>query len=445
AFAVTAADRATQLAGPGFDAAVWELWPYLTAGASVHLSDEANRITPESLRDWLVTQRITICFLPTVLTQGIMALEWPPETALRVLLTGGDTLHHNPPPALPFMVVNNYGPTESTVVATSGPVMTDEHPDRLPPIGHPIANTQIYILDSHLKPVSIGVPGELHISGVGLARGYLNRPELTADKFIPNPFSREPGARLYKTGDLARYLPDGNIEFLGRLDHQVKIRGFRIELGEIEAVLSEHPAVRESVVVAMEDMPGDLSASLGAGKCLVAYVVSKQEQEPTMSELRNFLKEKLPDYMVPSAFVFLDALPLTLNGKIDRRALPAPDRVRPELEGTFVAPQTPNEELLAEIWSEILGVERVGIHDNFFELGGHSLLATQVISRVRKTFQVEVPLRTLFEMPTIEEFAEVIIQSQAKGAEQEDLSRMLAELESISDEEARQRLAYESK
>jgi acyl carrier protein len=261
-----------------------------------------------------------------------------------------------------------------------------------------------------------------------LARGYLNRPALTAEKFIENPFSDEPGARLYRTGDLARYLPDGNIEFLGRVDYQVKIRGFRIELGEIEAVLDQHPAVRKVVVLAREDTPGD--------KRLVAYLVPNQEQAHTASELRMFLKEKLPEYMVPSAFVTLDALPLTPIGKVDRRALPAPDRSRPELGGTFVAPRTSVEERLAGIWAQVLGLERVGIHDNFFELGGHSLLATRVISRTCDAFRVELPLRSLFEAPTVADLAVILVQREAEEVDNETLTQMLAELEQLSPEEA---------
>jgi acyl carrier protein len=233
-----------------------------------------------------------------------------------------------------------------------------------------------------------------------VARGYLNRPDLTAENFIPNPFSDKPGARLYKTGDMARYLPDGNIEFLGRVDHQVKIRGFRVELGEIEAVLSGHPKVRETVVMAREDLPGD--------KRLVAYFIVAQEPAPTHDELHGFLKEKLPDYMVPSAFVELKVMPLTPNGKVDRRALPAPDTSRRDLKASFVAPRTLTEEVLANIWAETLGLKRVGVYDNFFELGGHSLLVTRVISRLHKTFQVNLPLRTLFEAPTLADLAERI-------------------------------------
>lgn len=256
------------------------------------------------------------------------------------------------------------------------------------------------MLDANLRPVPVGVPGELHIGGAGLARGYLNRPELTAESFIPNPFSYGSGARLCKAGDLARYLPDGNIEFLGRLDHQVKIRGFRIELGEIEAVLGQHPDVRETAVLAREGKPGD--------KRLVAYVVPRDVQVPAIIELRRFLKEKLPDYMVPSAFVLLDALPLTPNGKVDRRALPVPDMTRPEQEKAYVAPHTPAQEVLAGIWAEVLKLEPVGIHDDFFDLGGHSLLATQVISRVRDAFHVELSLPSLFEGPTVAGLAEII-------------------------------------
>jgi acyl carrier protein len=269
------------------------------------------------------------------------------------------------------------------------------------PIGRPIANTQVYILDQQLQPVAIGVPGELHIGGAGLARGYLNRPELTEEKFIPNSFSNHPDARLYKTGDLVRYLSDGNIEYIGRIDNQVKIRGFRVELGEIEAVLVQHPAVQQAVVLAREYIPGD--------KRLVAYVILNPKQaSTTSSELRSFLKERLPNYMVPSAFVMLEALPMTPNGKVNHRALPDPDWRRPDLEGTFVAPRTPVEQQISEIWAQVLGLERVSIHDNFFELGGHSLLATQVISRLRQTFQVEIPLRTLFELANVADLAEQV-------------------------------------
>jgi acyl carrier protein len=243
------------------------------------------------------------------------------------------------------------------------------------------------------QPVPVGVAGELHIGGAGLARGYWQRPELTAERFIPDPFGLTPGQRLYRTGDLVRYLEDGELEYLGRLDQQVKVRGHRIELGEIEAVLGQHERVRQSVVVAREDVPGQ--------KQLVAYVVSAGEQEVSAGELRSYLGEQLPEYMVPAFFVGLAELPLTLNGKVDRRALPAPEHTRAHSAESYVAARTPVEELLAAIWCEVLGVEQVGVHDNFFHLGGHSLLATQVSSRLRETFQVELPLRALFEYPSV--------------------------------------------
>ena len=305
----------------------------------------------------------------------------------------------------------------------------------LPPIGHPIANSQLYIVDDHLQPVPIGVPGELHISGDGLARGYLNRPELTAEKFIPDPFSDKPGDRLYRTGDLARYLPDGNIEFLGRIDNQVKIRGFRIELGEIEAVLTQHPTIQQAVVVAREESPGD--------KRLVAYVVWNQDQACTANELRSFLKQKLPDYMIPSVFVFKDALPLTPNGKVDRKALPVPDPIRPELEEGFVAPRSPIEEIIAQIWAEVLKVEKIGIHDNFFNLGGHSLLATQAMSRVREKLQMDLPLRVLFEAPTVAALALRIEQHESAADKLEELVSNLTKVELLSEEEAARELVEE--
>ncbi|MBR8829322.1 MAG: amino acid adenylation domain-containing protein [Gomphosphaeria aponina SAG 52.96 = DSM 107014] len=295
-------------------------------------------------------------------------------------------------------VFNLYGPTEATIYST---FTLCKHS---PSIGRPISNTQIYILDSHLKPVPIGVPGELYIGGAGLARGYFNRPELTSEKFIPNPFDNSTNSRLYKTGDLARYLSDGNIEFLGRIDNQVKIRGFRIELGEIEAVLNQHPNIQQTVVIAREDLNGD--------KNITAYLVPQQNQTLTLDEIRNVLKQKLPNYMIPSAFVFLEKMPLTPNGKIDRRALPAPDKSQRHIEPGYIEPRNQTEEILANIWSEILGIEKIGINDNFFELGGHSLLATQIISRAREILNREIPLRQLFEAPTLKEFSQIIETSK---------------------------------
>jgi acyl carrier protein len=299
-------------------------------------------------------------------------------------------------------LINAYGSTEATITsAVYEPVSCRENLGLSSvPIGRPIANTRIYILDRFLHPVPVGVPGELHIGGIGLARGYHNHPKLTAEKFIPNPFSNTRNARLFKTGDWARYLSDGNIELLGRIDHQVKIRGFRVEPGEIEAVLSQHPTVQENVVTIHEDVSGD--------RRLVAYVVTNQHRMASEHELRRFLSERIPDYMVPNAFVSLDALPLTHNGKVDRGALPAPTLSRSGHVGDFVAPRSRAEEVMAAIWADVLGLERVSTYDNFFELGGHSLLATQIISRASEAFEVQLPLRQLFETPTVASLAESI-------------------------------------
>jgi amino acid adenylation domain-containing protein len=397
AFAIVPADRATQHASPGFDAAVWELWPYLTAGASVHVMDEATRVDGEKLRDWIVAKRITVTFLPTPLAERVMVLDWPADTRLRLLLTGADTLHAYPSPTLPFAVVNNYGPTECTVVATSGVVLAGDGGERLPTIGRPIANTQIHILDEQMRPVPPGIPGEIYIGGDGVARGYLNRPDLTAQKFLADPFRAEPAARLYRTGDLGRYLPDGRIAFLGRIDGQVKIRGHRIETDEIAAVLKGHPAVQASVVVAREDRPGE--------RRLVAYVVLQAGVELTHRQLVAALATTLPDYMVPAAFVRLGELPLMPSGKVDLAGLPAPDDTNTLQERTFVAPRTPIEERLAPILAELLALDRVGVSENLFLLGGHSLFGAQVLARVREIFGVAPSLRTLFAGPTIASLA----------------------------------------
>ena len=393
ALAVTPSDRATQLTSPAFDATGWELWPYLTAGASVYLLDEESRVVPELCRDFLLSHGISITFLPTALAESVMALEWPSTTSLRYLLTGADALHHYPSPSLPFALINNYGPTEATVVATFGRVFPTECVAIPPSIGRPIANTQIYLLDEHLRQVPIGTPGELCIGGAGLAKGYLNQPELTAEKFIPHPWSSEPGARLYKTGDLARYLPDGQIAFMGRIDHQMKIRGYRIEPDEIMSVLNEQPAIRMSLVIAREDAPGD--------KRLVAYVVPVPGAHISAGSLREMLAKRLPDYMVPATFVLLEALPVTPNGKVDRAALPAPGATNTLQDTVEALPSTPIQKRLNGIVAPLLGLEQIGIDDNIFLLGGTSLMGTQVIVRVAEAFGVELPLRTLFESPTL--------------------------------------------
>jgi amino acid adenylation domain-containing protein len=429
------------LAPISFDASTFELWAPLLHGARCTLFPERVP-TMESLGRIIKKEQITVLWLTASLFNRV--IDDAPEilAGVRQLLTGGEALsikHVRRAQELleHTQLINGYGPTESTTFACCY-ALSRPLKETLTsvPIGRPISNTRLYILDAQMALVPVGVAGELYISGDGLARGYLNSPELTAERFIHNPFSDDKEARLYKTGDLSRYLPDGNIEFLGRLDHQVKIRGFRIELGEIEAMLGKHPEVKNAIVLASEDDPGE--------KRLVAYIVSKGRMELSIVELRNYLKEKLPEYMLPSAFVSLKELPLTPNGKVDRKALPVPNQERPELGETFVAPRTPVEELLAEIWAQVLGLDQLGINDNFFELGGHSLLATQVISRVINTVRVKVPLRSLFQAPTVADMAVVIVQNQLEKAESKDIDRMLAELEALSDEEARQLLGDEN-
>jgi acyl carrier protein len=305
------------------------------------------------------------------------------------------------------------------------------------PIGRPIANARLYILDRQLQPVPSGVAGEIHIGGAGLARGYLNSPELTAEEFIPDLFSGEPGSRLYRTGDLGRYRSDGNIEFVGRIDHQVKLRGYRIELGEIETALGQHPSVRQCAAAVREEDAGD--------QRLVAYVASQPEIVFDAGELREWLKRRLPAYMIPWAWVRLDDLPLLPNGKIDRAVLPVPDQDRPELGNIYQAPRTPVEDTLAGIWAEVLKVDKIGIYDNFFDLGGHSLLATQIMSRIRSCFSIELPLRTLFESPTIEQMAAAIMEHQMKQSGQEEPERVLFELESPPDEKVHSLVAEEDR
>ncbi len=391
-YEVTPADRATQVAGVGFDASVWELWPYLTAGASVHLPDEETRLAPALLRDWIVGQGISITFLPTPLAEQLLPLVWPADLTLRALLTGGDRLHKYPERSLPFKLFNNYGPTENTVVTTSGLIRPEQANGRAPSIGRPIANTEIYLLDRDLQPVPVGIAGELHIGGKSLARGYLESPELTAQKFIPHPFSAQAGVRLYRTGDVGRYLVNGEIEFIGRRDEQVKVRGFRIELGEIEATLRSHPQIRDAAVTFQEH--------LAEHKQLVAYVVAPKRPAPSGNELRDYLKERLPEYMIPAAYVLLDALPVTANGKVDRRALPAPDSRSAHDESSYVAARTTAEQILVEIWQQVLGVAQVGIHDNFFELGGDSILSIQIVARANRAGLRFSP-KQLFDHPTV--------------------------------------------
>ncbi|MBW4678524.1 MAG: amino acid adenylation domain-containing protein [Microcoleus vaginatus WJT46-NPBG5] len=393
-FDVRSDSRVLQFASFSFDASVSEIFMTLLAGATLVLGTRDSLLPGPALIELCKNQAITTVTLPPSVLAVLPVEEF---ATLQTIIVAGEAssadLAARWIPGRQFF--NAYGPTETTVCATVAECFDSE---KKPPIGRPIANTQVYLLDAQMQPIPIGVPGELHIGGAGLSRGYLNRPELTAEKFIANPFSQDSNSRLYKTGDLARYLPDGTIEYLGRIDNQVKIRGFRIELGEIEADLSQHPDVEEAVVIAREDEPGE--------QRLVAYLVGNEALKA--SELRSVLKEKLPEYMVPAAFVFLPSIPLTSNGKVDRRALPVPDSSRRELTSTFISPRNPIEEVISGIWAEVLHVDRVGIHDNFFELGGHSLLATQVISRLREALQIELPLRYLFESPTVAGLSERI-------------------------------------
>lgn len=416
-YEITAQDRATLIAAPGFDASVWELWPYLAAGASLHIPDEETRISPTRLQSWLIAERISVCFLPTPLAESLLTLRWPQDCALRRMLTGGDRLRRYPLPGLPFELWNNYGPTEYTVVTTSCRVPPLSQSDQTPPIGCPINNTQLYVLDRALQPVPVGVPGELCIGGAGLAHGYLNRPELTAEKFINwsvvsdhnGQRATDNGQRLYKTGDQVRWLADGNIEYLGRLDEQVKIRGLRVEPGEIEAVLRQHPAVRDACIVLKERAAGN---SLLAAYLVLQNKGGSSSGTSSWQELKEWLRAKLPEYMIPSAFVAMEALPLTPSGKIDRRALAAMPLPSLEREAGDFRAQTDAERTIAAIWQEILQVDRVGRHDNFFDLGGHSLLAARIHERLQGSFDQEFSIIELFRHPTVSALAEFLTHKQ---------------------------------
>jgi amino acid adenylation domain-containing protein len=412
AYPLTAGDKVLHKTPLSFDISLTEIfWP-LSSGALLVLAEPGGQKDPAYLTGLIRDEGVTVAqFVPSTLPSFLEDRGVAECTTLRAVLCIGEVL----PPEfvrrfherLGADLYNLYGPTEAAVEATAWACERDAEA-RTVPIGRPVANATIWILSPELEPVPVGVPGEIYIGGVGLARGYLGRPDLTAAAFVPDPFSGEPGARLYRTGDLARLLPGGEIDFFGRLDHQVKVRGFRIELGEIETVLQRHPAVREAVVVAREEGPGD--------NRLVAYLVPAggAGEAPSVPDLRHYVRESLPDYMVPTAFVALDSLPRLPNGKVDRKALPAPDADRPELGRPYVAPRTATEDVLAAIWRDVLGLERVGVHDDFFDAGGHSLLATRVVSRIADAFGVEVQLLTLFAAPTIESLAAEVDRQRAE-------------------------------
>ena len=398
------------LAPISFDAATFELWGALLHGAQCVLYPGSKIPNPNELGEVLHKHKVSTLWLTSSLFNTVIEEAPQALSCVRQLLIGGEAVSvPHVKRALSLLpntdIINCYGPTESTTFACTYaiPRLLENKITNIP-IGKPIGNTCVYILDNHLQPLPIGVIGEVHIGGDGLARGYLNRPELTAEKFIANPFSDDRRAKLYKTGDLARYFSDGNIEFVGRIDHQVKVRGYRIELGEIETVLGQYPAVREAVVLAREDEPGD--------KRLVAYVVLRQEPAPTINELRRFLKKKLPDYMVPSVFLFLKSLPVTPNGKIDRRALPVPRQDTRDGDRGYVAPVKTVEHQLTQIWEDLLGVRPIGILDNFFDLGGHSLLAVQMMHRVEEVCGARVPLSTLLVAPTVESLGKALVQQR---------------------------------
>ncbi|MEA2694314.1 MAG: hypothetical protein QOJ16_3701, partial [Acidobacteriota bacterium] len=411
AYGVRPSDRASRVAGLGFDAAVWELWPYLAAGASLELPAEPVRTSPPALADWLVARQITLCFLPTPLAEAVLSLEASLEASLdeplagsplRFLLTGGDRLRQGPRETAAWRLVNHYGPSESTVVATSAPVLAGEGAEAAgaPPIGRPIANVSARVLDRDLRPVAAGVPGELYLGGAGLARGYLGRPELTAERFLPDSGgpAGPPGARLYRTGDRVQLRTDGQLDFLGRVDEQLKIQGFRIEPAEIEAALSRHPGIGDVARVAVRAWERGQG-----GFQLAAYFVPRGAEVPGEAELRAFLRRLLPEPMVPASFTVLAALPFSANGKLDRRRLPAPELGEDPRD--LVAPRTPTEELLAEIWAGVLGRERVGVRDDFFAAGGHSLAAARVVARIEEALGVSLPLSALFTHSTVAELA----------------------------------------
>jgi amino acid adenylation domain-containing protein len=381
------------------DIAMLELFLPIITGARVVIVSSENALDGDRLLSRLTASGATVMQATPATWRLLLGTAWEGGDRLKILC-GGEALPRDLATQLLERCAslwNMYGPTETTIWSTVNKVDDEKGPIF---IGFPIANTQVYILDRYLHPVPVGVPGELHIGGDGLARGYLNRPELTAERFIANPFSDVSGSRLYKTGDLAKYLPDGSIEVLGRLDFQVKVRGFRIELGEIEAALEQNPKVRQAVTLVREDVPGD--------KQLVAYLIANDHQTPKIDILRNFLKEKLPDYMVPASFVMMEQMPLTPNGKVDRKALPLPTGLRPDLDLAYVAPRNDLEQTISAIWQEVLKIEKIGIKDNFFDLGGHYLLAAQLFTKMKIKIGVNLPLAILFQAPTIEQLAGIL-------------------------------------
>jgi len=437
AYGLNEKDRVLQKTPYSFDVSVWEFfWPLITGSAMV-LARPGGHRDPAYLARLIREQKVTtIHFVPSMLEFFLRDPGASECGSLKRVICSGEALTARMKEEfferLDCELENLYGPTEAAVDVTRWACRKGSDRKTVP-IGSPIANIKIYLLKSDLKPAAIGVPGELYIGGVGVGRGYVNAPALTAERFIPSPFEDQPGERLYKTGDLAFYDPDGKIEFLGRIDHQVKIRGLRVELGEIESVFRSHPSVGDVVVVQREDEPGD--------KRLVAYLTPSRGQVPVVADLRALLKEKLPEYMTPSAFVVLNELPLTPSGKIDRQSLPPPDQPRGDLEELFVAPRNPLEEVLSDIWAEVLGLDLISVHDNFFELGGHSLMVMRIVVRIRETFQMELPPSVLFEATTVAELAEAMIKHEPKKGQMMKIATLVKKIEAMSEEDASAALA----
>jgi amino acid adenylation domain-containing protein len=426
--------RTLQFASLNFDVSFQEIFSTLATGGALVVTPQSVRVDIPALGRYVEQHKAERFHLPGVVMQKL-AEEFSSHpqifAGVREFMVGGEQLQISRPMVALFsqlrdcVLHNHYGPTETHIVTSFLLSSDPELWPSLPPIGRPVINTDLYVLDAYLQPLPVGVPGELYLGGTCLAHGYLKRPDLTAERFIPNPFSNRPGSRMYKTGDLTRYLPDGNIEFLGRNDFQVKIRGMRIELGEIEVELKRHPAVRESAVVL---------AKQGQESILVGYVAFQPEQEISPKQLRQFLHERLPEYMLPASFVVLDAFPLTPSGKIDRRALPAPG-TNPELSEGYVAPRTDLEEILAAIFSDVLQVERVGVFDDFFALGGHSLLSTQISSRVREALHTELSVRKIFEEPTINGLSRIMLEEESEPGRLERNAKLLLEIARAPEEE----------
>ncbi|HEX5884419.1 MAG TPA: amino acid adenylation domain-containing protein [Pyrinomonadaceae bacterium] len=431
-------DRVAQTSNASFDVATFEIWGALLNGSRLVVLEKDTVLSPTELGRQLVDQQISVLFLTTALFH-LMAQSRPEIFAsLTYVIFGGDAadaqfVQRVLERGKPRHLVNGYGPTEGTSFTTSYEAQEKDIGARTTPIGRPLPNTDAWVLDRETQMVPVGVAGELHIGGDGLARGYIPRPGLTAEKFVPHPFSAEPGARLYRTGDLVRYQDDGNIEFLRRMDQQVKVRGFRVELGEIESSLNQYWAIVESVVIAGKDASGETR--------LIAYIVPEEGVEPTSSELWAFLQEKLPSYMLPSVFVTITELPLTPNGKVDRRALPVPAQIGDEVGTNFIPPRTDMEVMVAEIWRQTLGITQVGVGSNFFDLGGHSLLGTRVMSQIRENCGIELPLRVLFEAPTVAALARRLEEAQPKTTELGRILSMLENMENISEEEVTALLA----